>query len=207
MLPGNTVGSLTPTQHSILVGSLLGDGYLRRQGTRKNAYFEANHSLEARPYVDWKWRHFHQHVLTPPKSRQGNGNRIAYRFFTRSIPVFTQYYEWFYRDGKKHIPVDIQLDPLILAVWFMDDGSKSYRACYLNTQQFCLDDQWLLQQLLFNTFGIQSTLNRDKQYFRIRITTESTTRLVGIIRPYVLLHFQYKLVDDPVTTALERARL
>ncbi|NIP69961.1 MAG: hypothetical protein GTO04_12515 [Planctomycetales bacterium] len=77
--PGNTVGSLTSTQHAILVGSLLGDGTLRRQNAQRriNALFEVNHSFEYREYVDWKWRHFESFVLTPPKSRQGKGKRVA----------------------------------------------------------------------------------------------------------------------------------
>ena len=100
---GNTVGSLTPTQHAVLVGSILGDGTLRRQGKmrRINALFEVNHCLQCREYVDWKWLHFQEYVLTPPKARKGNGKRVAYRFTTRSLPVFTNYYEWFYKDGKK----------------------------------------------------------------------------------------------------------
>src|SRR5256885_899260 len=47
--PGNTVGSLSATQHSVLVGSLLGDGTLRIQGRgtrRKNALLEVNHSAQ-----------------------------------------------------------------------------------------------------------------------------------------------------------------
>ena len=198
--PGNTVGSLTSVQHAILVGSLLGDGTCRKQGTRTNALFEANHSVQYKEYVDWKWKHFQEYVSTPPKSRFGNGSRVAYRFTTRSLPIFTNYYQWLYENRKKRIPRDLILSPLTLAVWFMDDGSRSRSACYLNTQQFTLEDQEFLQRLLQETFGIESGLNRDKHYMRIRITTESTKRLVELIRPHVLPCFQYKLGDDPVTT-------
>lgn len=203
---GNTVGSLTSTQHSVLVGSLLGDGSLRRQGNRKNAHLAVNHAFRSKEYVDWKYKHFQQYVRTPPKLRKGKGKRVAYRFFTRSIPIFTGYYEWFYSERKKCIPRDLKLDPLILAVWFMDDGTKSRSACYLNTQSFTLKEQVFLQQLLKKTFGIQSTLNRDKEYFRMRITTESTKWLTKHIGPFILPYFQYKLTNDPVTTELERAR-
>ena len=200
MPPGNTVGSLTPTQHEILVGSLLGDGTLRKQGTRTNALFEVNHSAHAKIYVDWKWKQFQSFVSTPPKFRQGNGTRIAYRFTTQSLPIFTNYYQWFYQEGRKQIPHDLVLTPLSLAVWYMDDGSKSRSACYLNTQQFSFEEQQLLQRVLLETFGIESAMNRDKQYIRLRITTASTRKLVNIVRPHILPCFGYKLVDDPVTT-------
>lgn len=200
MLPGNTVGSLTSVQHAVLVGSLLGDGTLRRQGTRTNALLEVNHAEHFREYVDWKWRHFQEYVSTQPKARLGNGARVAYRFTTRSLPIFTNYYNWFYENRKKIIPRDITIDPVALAVWFMDDGSRSRSACYLNTQQFSLEDQEFLRDLLDGTFGIQSALNRDKKYMRLRITTASTKTLVDIIRLHVIPCLRYKLGDDPVTT-------
>lgn len=198
---GNTVGSLQPIQHAVLVGSLLGDGTLRKQGERRtNALLEVNHAWHCKEYVDWKYQIFQPFVLTPPKRRLGNGSRVAYRFTTRSIPIFTSYYRWFYEEGKKRVPSDIQLDPLALAVWFMDDGSRSRSACYLNTQQFAIAEQEWLRHLLRKTFGIESALKRDKSYFRLRITTEGTRKLVSTIEPHVLPCFRYKLLNDPVTT-------
>lgn len=189
---GNTVGSLTSTQRAVLVGSMLGDGTLRKQGTRTNALFEVNHAAKHRTYVDWKWSHFREYVLTPPKPRQSNGGRIAYRFTTRSLPVFTDYYQWFYRNGRKRLPHDLELDPLMLAVWFMDDGAKSRSACYLNTQQFSLEEQNFLRALLRRDLGLRSTLNRDKHYWRLRVTSASTIRMRTLLEPHVLSMFKYK---------------
>jgi hypothetical protein len=197
---GNTVGSLTPTQHAVLVGSLLGDGTLRRQGNKRNALFEVNHAFKFKEYVDWKWQHFREYVLTPPKPRTGNGTRVAYRFTTRSLSLFTSYHRWFYDNGKKRVPSDLELDSLSLAVWFMDDGSKSREAWYLNTQQFSVEEQVFLASLLKATFGIESALNRDKQYFRLRISIQGTGLMSSLIASYVLPCLRHKLVHDPVTT-------
>lgn len=194
------MGSLTSTQNAILVGSLLGDGALRRQGNRLNALFEVNHAYKHRAYVDWKWQHFQEYILTGPKARAGKGNRIAYRFTTRSLPLFTSYHDWFYGTGKKYVPTDLKINPLSLAVWFMDDGTRIRSAYYLNTQQFTMEEQLFLQQLLLKTFGLTSALNRDKQYFRIRVSTESSLKMRKIIEPYVLPILRYKLANDPVTT-------
>lgn len=196
---GDTVGSLTSIQHAILVGSMLGDGTLRKQGARKNALFEVNHSVKFKTYVDWKWKHFQEYVLTPPKSRLGKGVRVAYRFTTRSLPIFTSYYRWFYPNQKKQLPDNIKLDAKGLAVWFMDDGTRCRNATYFNTQQFRIAEQCLLRRQL-KKIGIRSTLSRDKQYWRLYVDTESTKRLMQIISPYVLSCFQYKLRYDPVTT-------
>lgn len=193
MLAGDTVGSLNARQHAILIGSLLGDGTLRKQGTRTNALFEVNHAFAFKAYVDWKYEQLRTFVLTPPKARKGRGKRVAYRFTTRSLPIFTHYYALFYEKGRKRIPKNIMLNPLSLAIWFMDDGTKSRSALYLNTQQCSMEEQQCLQRALQGTFGITSALNRDRKYHRLRITTESTKVFEEIIRPYVLPCFQYKL--------------
>lgn len=194
------MGSLTSAQHAILVGSLLGDGTLRKQGNRLNALLEVNHAYKHKDYVDWKYKHFQNYILTKPKSRLGRGTRIAYRFTTRSLPLFTVYYEQFYRNGKKIIPLDLKLNPLSLAVWFMDDGTRIRSAYYLNTQQFTLPEQKFLQGLLLKSFGLESALNRDKHYFRLRFTTASSKDLHKLIEPYLVDCMKYKLINDPVTT-------
>src|SRR3989304_513234 len=129
---GNTVGSLTEAQRSIIVGSLLGDGAMR---CKANALLEVNHAARQKEYVDWKYSQLGNLCGTPPKFRQGNGKRVAYRFTTLSLPQLTPFYRAFYRGRSKVVPDGLLLTPLSLAVWFMDDGCTSYRALYLNTQQ------------------------------------------------------------------------
>ncbi len=187
------MGSLSLIQHQILVGSMLGDGTLRRQGTRTNALLEVNHSLAFKEYVDWKYNHFQDFILTAPKLRLGKGVRVAYRFTTRSLPEFTNYYLQYYAFGSKRIPFDITLTPLSLAVWFMDDGSNIRSSFYLNTQQFTLSEQVLLQYALREKFNIKGKLNRDKTYWRLRINTEDTKKMRSIIEPFILPCFSYKL--------------
>jgi hypothetical protein len=186
---GNTVGSLSEAQHAIVIGSLLGDGSMR---CKTNALLEINHSSHQRSYVDWKFRHLADLVTTPPKERSGNGGRIAYRFVTRSEPALTPYYRLFYEGGRKQVP-QLALPALGLAVWFMDDGCRSRNAAYLNTQQFDVQSQFVLVALLEEQWGLESTLNRDKSYHRIRISVRSTKRLSEIIEPYLLPELRYKL--------------
>jgi recombination protein RecA len=152
------VGSLTEVQHSIIIGSLLGDGAMR---CKANALLEINHCFGQRAYVDWKYGHLIDLVRTGPKARAGNGSRIAYRFTTMSLTELTPYHAAFYRGGKKAIPA-LELTPLALAVWFMDDGSKSYRTVYLNTQQFDVPSQERLRaQLLSQSRSSRTSCRRE----------------------------------------------
>jgi len=186
---GNTVGSLTEVQRQIITGTLLGDGAMR---CKTNALLEINHSIHQQSYVDWMYQQLAELVKTPPRSRQGNQGRIAYRFVTRSTQELTPIYRLFYGSGKKRVP-ELLLTPLMLAVWFMDDGCKSRRAVYLNTQQFSLECQERLLEQLRSQWQIYGTLNKDKIYHRIRISVESTRRFRKIIETHLLPEFRYKL--------------
>ena len=183
------MGSLTETQRSIVVGTLLGDGAMR---CKANALLEINHSLHQKDYVDWKFQQLADMVRSGPKPRAGNGSRVAYRFTTLSLPQLTPYFRLFYRGGQKIVP-EIDLSPLAMAVWFMDDGCRSRSSAYLNTQQFHLKCQRRLMELLDKQWDIRTTLNRDKSYYRLRIAVESIERFRSIIETHMLPQFMYKL--------------
>jgi hypothetical protein len=186
---GDVVGSLSEVQHQVVVGTLLGDGSMR---CKTNALLEINHSAKQRAYVDWKYQQLAHLVATRPKQRRGNAGRVAYRFVTRSLPALTPYYRLFYKNGRKAAP-EVELAPLTLAVWFMDDGCRSRSSVYLNTQQFDLMSQERLLRLLREQWSIDGALNRDKQYHRIRLTVDSSRRLAALIEPLMLAELKYKL--------------
>jgi LAGLIDADG DNA endonuclease family len=186
---GNTVGSLSGVQHEIIIGTLLGDGAMR---CKTNALLEINHSIKQKTYVDWLHGELADLVNTPPSERAGNAGRVAYRFVTRSLPELTPYFRLFYGSAGKRIP-DLKLAPLTMAVWFMDDGSKSRSAVYLNTQQFKRADQDKLLSRLRKQWAIDGALNRDKIYHRMRLTVPGTARFIELIEPFLRPEFRYKL--------------
>lgn len=193
------MGSLTQLQKSFLIGTLLGDGYIRRVRGRRDAFLEVNHSFTQKEYVEWKYDLLKNLTKSEPKIRKGNGTRIAYRFFTKQHPEFTKMMDMFYKDGKKCVP-DLKLDSISLAVWFMDDGSRCGKYnVYLNTQQFFKDDQYKLLKSLEN-LGLSASLNKDKHYYRIRFKKSSITKLFGIIENHIIPSMKYKLSYDPVET-------
>ena len=193
------MGSLTQLQKSLIIGTLLGDGYLRQIKGRKDAFLEVNHSINAKDYVDWKYKILRNISGTEPIPRRGNGSRIAYRFYTRQHPELSQLFEMFYVDGKKRIP-NIKIDPFMLAVWFMDDGSRCRdRDVYLNTQQFNLSDQGKLISML-RELGLEATLQKDKIYYRLRFLKKSIKPFNEMISNYLIPSMRYKLSYDPVET-------
>ena len=195
----NTVGSLTQLQKSLIIGSILGDGYVRIMPGRKDAFLEINHSIKAKEYVDWKYSVLKNICISGPKERDTNEGRVAYRFFTKQHPEITDLLKMFYKNGKKIVPQELKLDPVILAVWHMDDGSKSRLNVYLNSQQFSVADQNRLLRKL-REIGLKARLNRDKKYYRIRILSESVPEFNRIIGPHIIPSMRYKMSYDPVET-------
>lgn len=188
------MGSLTQVQKSLLIGTILGDGYLRIIPQRKNAFLEVNHSVKQKDYVDWKYFILQSIVKSKPKLRKSNNKRIAYRFYTRCLSEITDLFQIFYKDGKKIVPKNLEINLFSLAVWYMDDGSKSGKSIYLNSQQFSDLDQIKLQKILLHQFGINSNLNKDKIYLRIRIKNSDVKKFCNIIRKFIPQSMQYKLV-------------
>ena len=129
--------------------------------------------------------------------REGNNGRVAYRFYTRQLPTLTALRIQWYPEGKKIVPNDLVLDPMILAVWFMDDGSMCRESdVYLNTQQFDLISQ---QRLIYKLeqLGIYGRLNKDKNYQRIRFLKSSIPALRDMIQSRLVPSMKYKLVMTP----------
>jgi len=183
------VGSLSDIQQQLVLGCVLGDGYLRK---KTSTHLQITHSIKQKEYVDWKYQILKNLVNTPPTVYEGNAGRVGYRFFTRSLPELNPFYDRFYSNGKKKIDKTITLTPLTLAVWYMDDGSKSYKSCYFNSQSFDLTSQNYLIDAL-NMLNIEARLNKDKIYSRIRVLTSSTPNLMNTIGPYVIKSMRYKI--------------
>jgi len=196
----NTVERLNQFQKSVIVGTLLGDGYLRIVPGRQNAFLEINHALSQREYVMWKYDALKGIRAGAPTVRKGNGKRVAIRFYTRQSQELTEFQRLFYRKGVKVIPKDLELDPVSLAVWFMDDGSRCRESdVYLNTQQFSLRSQLILIQVL-KKLGLEARLNKDKEFKRIRFIKNSIHDLCTLIEPHIIPSMQYKIGLESVET-------
>jgi len=187
------VGSLTQLQKSIIIGSILGDGYLRIIPKRKNAFLEINHSFNQKEYVDWKYQALKNICKSTPKLRKSKGERLAYRFYTKQHEEITKIFNVFYRNGRKIIPKNLSLNPIILSVWFMDDGSKCGASdIYLNTQQFDLNAQRNLIYAL-QRMGLTTKINKDKIYFRLRFLKSSVRKLKKMIDGIIIPSMKYKI--------------
>lgn len=193
--------SLTEFQKEVLVGFLLGDGFLERRGNASAASLKVCQSLKQLEFVEWLHKIFINFVRTPPriKTRQRNGRQnFEVVFNTLSHPCFNYLHKLFYPSGKKVIPesIDQLLTPTALAVWFMSDGSiksKQSRGRILNTQSFIRPDIEKLIFILKSKFNLQSSIRTQKDGLQIYISGKSAEILNNLLKDKILPSFYYKL--------------
>ena len=182
--------SLTGLQRDMVIGSILGDGYL--MPTTAGCCFRVSHGHQQRDYVDWKFELISNLVRTAPRA-----SGRSYYFRTVTHPEFSGLRQSFYSDGaKKGIPLDLlnqELTAFGLAIWFMDDGAADRNQLRLNTQSFSRGENLLLAEFLHAKFGIAAQLNKDKDRHRLRIGAKGVERFVNLVSPHVIPSMQYKL--------------
>ena len=192
---------LNAKQRSLLVGVLLGDGHLETQNRGRTYRLKMEHSVKQKEYVEWLYEQFKDLVRTPPRmktKRLGEKEHASYSFATYSLASFRFYAQQFYVRGKKVIPKLIRklLDPIALAVWFMDDGSfKSVRhnTYIIHALGYDKKDLEAVRRVLQEKFGISVVLHKQYGRWRIYVMSDSADTFRELIGPYVVPSLKYKL--------------
>ncbi len=181
--------SFSRKQLMLIVGSLLGDGYLDK--TTRGYSLRINHGIKQKEYVDFKYSLVGKFVNSRPK-RSGN----TYYFRTVSHPLLSKLRRLFYLQDEKNLPrkfLKDNFDSFALAIWVMDDGSADKNQLRINTQCFTLKENLWLINFLQAKFGIKATVNVDKGKYRLRISDSSMNLLKKLIIPYIIPSMLYKL--------------
>jgi dTDP-4-amino-4,6-dideoxygalactose transaminase len=213
---GDPVASSRPApsslQRQIIVGSLLGDGTMglkeRKSGVRRTVLTET-HSMIQAEYVRLKAEALSGLEVkvfeTAPNLQQKRPNgSICY--YTPSLPSLAEIGRAFYVNRKKVVPRDLvekEFGPLMLAVFFMDDGSVDIvnqreglvPYCQLATNAFSESDvSWFASFLSKKGFESEAKYNKDG--WRIFFTKKGSRKLVDTVSPYVPPSLRYKVGHD-----------
>jgi LAGLIDADG DNA endonuclease family len=200
--------NIMPTQEfsGLVVGTVLGDANINRRGT-----ITIEHSKADASYVEWKYEKFRDLGVLAPKSqisqvvrtdKRTGTQTYSCRFFTKA--VYKEERQLFYPEGMKRVPPNLgeMLDPLGLAVWFMDDGGKggnTKHGLVIDVSGFVEEDQNLLQEVLLTKFHLKTTLQNygtsrtGNQAKKIYIPKETGPAFYAIVDPYVIPSMRRKL--------------
>jgi recombination protein RecA len=187
----------------LLIGTILGDGYLEPHG--RGVRLQVLHAERFHDYVAWK--HEQLAELQPsPIHYQTNRGYPYWRFVTRCHPLLAELRALFYPRGRKEVPENITEllnTPLALAVWYMDDGTVDKRQGSIKIETQCFSTEGL--QRLCNTlavnFGLEAHIHRShkRQAHWLYLPVEQARAFAHIVEPYILPVMRCKL-PFPVTT-------
>jgi intein/homing endonuclease len=189
---------LSSMQKSILLGKLLGDGSLH--SSKKMMTF--GHKLLHLEYLNFSLQSLGDIAGKLQKNIvSGFGTEMA-RANTLFLNCIRQNFKHFYNEnGQKIVPDSIELDPISVAFWYMDDGSLSHsdfqkdRACFAT----CGFDRKSVENLaaalkkLLNSEDI--VVYQTDEYWRIRLNTNAAYLMFEMIKPYIPTIMQYKLPE------------
>ena len=184
----NHIKQLQLSSHEIetIVGCLLGDGTLSKSG--KNYRLRIEHNSRYREYVSWKYQLLQRLCAS---EIQYVFHHYSLRFGTVGHPEIANLRKHWYIPIKQ-IPSDVELTPLMIAIWFMDDGTKHRDTVDISIHNFSEESVEILCQELLK-FGIQTTVNSDGKGKRLYVLKESYGNFKRLVKPYIVKCMAYKL--------------
>lgn len=195
-------------QQEFIVGHLLGDGCLYRDG--KNSLYKISISQQKKheEYFHWKRVMLDPFINTWRENVDKRGNSIMLNATTICHKGLTKFANMFYdKDRIKHVPENVgyYLTPLALAVWVMDDGNLNGGVnMRLATHSFTYEENIQLQAVLKGCLDLRSKVMgfkfKGKQYWQLTFNKENTQKLSDMIRPYIVDCMKYKLMPESSTT-------
>ena len=196
-------------QLSIVIGLLLGDGYLYKDGR-----LQVEQSMKNEQYLKWLYSELENlsgtlRLNVERKHPKTGVSSFSCRFYTQKC--FTKIESLFYSKGtelkkrRKIVPDQIEklLNPIVLAVWFMDDGGKAQntvRAFYINATSFNNSERILLQKACKKVFGLKINIQKagGNNQYNFYIPTAEYDKFYQLVLPTVSLipEMGYKLGNN-----------
>ena len=179
-----------------LSGELLGDGSLNNRSSYSSCFEYGSKHKEYINYISNALKSFgikqvgHIHKVIHPKMN----NCISYHYASRQYVELLPIRKHWYPEGKKIVPRDIKLTPLVCRQWYIGDGclvhpkkGKSY--IYLCTNGFTVEDvEFLIEKL--NKLGFKAT--RQPSSNNIYISSCSVKDFLKYIGKCLVECYKYK---------------
>ena len=177
---------LTSAEKEMIIACLLGDGTLSKSG--KNYRLRIEHNSKHKEYVEWKYNLLKRICIS---EIQYIAAHSSYRFGTIGHPEITLLRQIWYQPAKQII-AGLELTPLMIAVWFMDDGTKHRDTIDISVHNFSPVSIEMLQKQLLR-FNVKTTINSDSKGARLYVLKKSYSNFKTLVKPYIVECMAYKL--------------
>ena len=184
-------------EFQVFLGTIYGDGCITKYSPTSNARLHFSHSLKQKNYALWKYSVLKRFCSSPrlEQERDKRSGKIyeSIRIYTKTNPIFTKYYDMLYDSKKiKHLNFELlsKLEPLGLAVWFMDDGYRHSNSISIATNCFNKEELNNLVILFKEKFNLQFAIESNNI---IHLKAQSLNTFYNLIYPYLHEDCKYKL--------------
>lgn len=202
----------------LLVGMVLGDGYLqvreRMQGKyrRESRTLRVLHSTQQRAYCEHKAALLSKAFARPVNVttvKNGPGGRYSAAQFSIDHSYFGQLKDWCYPNGVKTFTRRVldMLTPEGVAIWYMDDGSARVNinkdgwvgSCATDIATMCSQaEAETITEWFREEYGIHFNVRCNKRcsqgrQFYVQANTAASREFVPLIRPHVPPCMLYKV--------------
>ncbi|MGH2450710.1 MAG: recombinase RecA [Candidatus Limnocylindria bacterium] len=190
---------LSPFQHEVIAGSLMGDGSLSlpKRPESRGVKFRLGHGPKQRAYLEWKVSLF----ANIPGSFWARVDGKAF-WDSTPMPELHDIRQKVYRLGVKRFDQAFfdGLTPLGLAIWYLDDGSLTVRGrresgrIAICVEAMSRDSQDRLVGSLRDRWGVEARVHDIGEKAVLRMERDATERFQALIAPYVHVSMEYKLL-------------
>lgn len=161
----------------IIIGTVLGGSSLVKPKKGRNCYLFMRSAD-----VNWlKYKATELDNLASQRPYTQEGNTL--RWHSNCYPVFTEYYDLFYKNGKKAITMEVldSLRDIGLAVWYGDSGRVKKDSIILNTNKFGEEGTSVISQYFIEAGIGETKMAKERKYIRLILTPEATERFLLIV--------------------------
>lgn len=208
--------SLSDFEFQYLEGLMLGDGYLAgKLSSARNPYLSVTRSINDREYMLDHQRIFSSYCTNNAYfeynhfDSRADHNKIYYgcNLHTKCCSEFFNTYIRWYKSGKKTVPPDLILTPIVCAIWFCDDGyinnrnkrnKNNHLELELCTNGFSKEDVIILSNNLSELLqeNFRATKCKDEQYV-ISAGHRSTVAFIKYIKDFIPYSMKRKITWHP----------
>ena len=196
----NKAIELSDFQKQVLLGTMLGDSSFKMAKASVNPAISCAHGVKQKEYCEYKTKIFENlgAVCTYYKrnipDKRNNKYYEDYTMYVPANPKLKDWYNAFYKEGKKVIPFELfdNFTEVSLAFMFMDDGCKSGRQYCIATNCFTLEELNIFKQILKEKFMLDVSIRKNHTVY---IKANSRNLFTRLISPYIIDCMQYKLIS------------
>ena len=200
----NTIYKDDFTINDLLIGSLLGDACLNKDGR-----IEIWHCEKQKEYTLWLMNLYKKYFKVKYRERVCKDKKTDREFnqvgfcvsSTKRLKLLRTY---LYCPQKCFNMKQLKkLSPLGLAIWYMDDGCLSFikdkqhqikaRQLILNTQAYSFEEQEMFVTYFKEVWDIECHIHIDHNSYRLWMNSTEGTKLLSIISPYMPPCMYYKV--------------